>query len=466
MTSRTHPLTSALLVAATLAFALAAPSTTTAADAADPRPNIVLIISDDHGWPYYGFMGSTTVQTPHLDRLADSGTVFTETYNTSSRCRPSLRSILTGLHPHQFALRAGALARENRKRTGSRGQPIERMKTLPRLLSQAGYATFQAGKLWDGTHTQAGFTEGLTPTRAGATQAHPGAADLGRKTLDPVFSFLRAKRDAPFFLWFAPQLPHVPHDAPKKFRTPYKDAGWKGQALDYFASCTWSDEIIGQLLTFLDENDLRENTLVVYLSDNGWQHVDKGFPASGGAYGKGSMHELGVRTPMIFRWPDHIPAGRDVDTPASTVDLFPTLLDIGGVTTIPRDRSGTDLTATLLGGPAPAREDLVGGQFLHPDERRPKALRAFTGDAYFVVDGSWYYILYGGSLDAGRLFDRTTNPVTPTDVSKEHPERLAQYRERVLRWLDETHVGRHRLGWVPAVDAPYRKPRGARQKAQ
>lgn len=130
------------------------------------RPNIVLIISDDHGWPYYGFMGSEVVRTPQLDRLAAEGTVVPFTYNTSSLCAPSLRAVLTGLQPHQFALHAGATARDNRARTGERGSPIERMATLPRLLSKVGYATFERGSSGMGTTPNPASTKGppLPPT--------------------------------------------------------------------------------------------------------------------------------------------------------------------------------------------------------------------------------------------------------------------------------------------------------------
>lgn len=453
MTRRYRNLTDTALASVLVGLAVLVLSSS--APAAD-RPNIVLIISDDHGWPYYGFTGSDVVQTPQLDRLATEGTTFPHTFNTSSRCRPSLRSILTGLYPHQFALRSGAIARAHRRNTGDRGYPIEQMATLPRLLAKAGYATFQAGKLWDGTHLQVGFEDGMTRTAVVGPPSKDTAVTLGRETLEPVFSFLRRKRDEPFFLWFAPQLPHVPHDAPEKYRVPYEKAGWSGQALDYFAMCTWSDEIIGRLLTFLDERGLRDDTLVVYLSDNGWEHAKEGYPGNGGRNGKGSMHELGFRTPMIFRWPGHIPPARQIDAPVSTVDLFPTLLHLAGAGSVP-GRSGIDLGPTLRGGHAPERTQIIGAQFVRQDRRRPRDLRSFEGDAYYLRDEDWYYILYGGELRKGVLFDKRTDPDEQTDVSHLHPERVRRYREDVLSWLDEIGVGRRRLGWVPAAERNRRR---------
>ncbi len=420
--------------------------------AADERPNIVLIIGDDHGWPYYGFMGSELVRTPRLDRLAEGGTLFLNAYNTASLCRPSLRSILTGLYPHQFELHAGRLGRQNRKLTGSRGQPVERMETLPRVLARAGYATFQAGKLWDGTHQQSGFTDGMTGTPAVASNAYRRNAaglELGRKTLDPAFSWLRSNRDGPFFLWFGLQLPHVPHNAPAKFAAPYEGRGLSKGAVAYFANCSWEDDVVRRLLAFLDDEGLRENTLVVYLSDNGWEQPRSGpIARGGGRQGKNSMHEMGFRTPLIFSWPDHVRAGRRIDDPVSTVDLYPTLLGLAGVT-VPGGRNGIDLGPTLEGRTQPARTKMIGAQFTLADSRQRPAYKDFIGDAYYVRDGDWYYILWGGTRNGHVLFNKRDDPNEQTDVAHLHPERALAYREDVMSWLDEIGVGRRRLGWSP-----------------
>ena len=122
------------------------------------RPNIVLIIGDDHGYPDAGFMGSEIVKTPHLDRLAAGGTVFTTAWNTASTCRPSLLTLLTGLQPLQVDLWMQA----NRRvpLAFSAGEEIRQIETLPSLLARRGYRSFQAGKHWEGTFAQAGFTGG------------------------------------------------------------------------------------------------------------------------------------------------------------------------------------------------------------------------------------------------------------------------------------------------------------------
>ncbi|MDG2304395.1 MAG: sulfatase-like hydrolase/transferase [Candidatus Binatia bacterium] len=436
----------ALLTSATNAEAVSPEAT--------ERPNIVLILGDDHGWPYYGFMGSSIVETPNLDTLAKSGTLFPYTYNTASVCRPALRSILTGLYPQQYEIRATKIASRNRSTSGTRGEPMTEFATLPRVLAAAGYATFQAGKLWDGTYADSGFTGGMTATLQEASTHYTGnlaGKQLGRKTLDPVFEFLRAPREGPFFLWFAPQLPHAPHNAPAKFSDRYGEKDLVDGARRYYANCTWEDAVVGQLLDFLDSEDLRENTLIVYLSDNGWEQPPSRAVVThlGGRHGKTSMHELGFRTPLIFSWPGHLPGDRRVDDLVSTVDLFPTLVDFAGAKA-PSNLPGIDLGPIVRGRTDESpRERMIGGQFVTGDARLPAPFKKYSGDAYYLREGDWYYILWGGNLNRQKLFDKKADPEELTDVSLLHPERARAYRERVLDWLDETGIGRKRLGWTP-----------------
>ena len=110
------------------------------------RPNIILVIGDDHGWPYFGFMGDPVVETPHLDALASVSTWFPNGFVTASTCAPSLRTLLTGLHPIQWSAH-----RQRLRRAGvTVAERIRQFETLPRLLARNGYASFQGGKYWDG----------------------------------------------------------------------------------------------------------------------------------------------------------------------------------------------------------------------------------------------------------------------------------------------------------------------------
>ena len=188
-----------------IAIALYASAASLACDGGHAIPNIILIIGDDHGWPYFGFMGHPIVRTPHLDALAAESTLFPNGFTTASSCRASLMSLLTGLHPAQWDERVEALEREGASRRGQ--HVIANFVTLPRLLATRGYVSFQGGKYWEGTFRDGGFTHGtknsLEPAAPGAwerMQAAAGGAGLklGRSTMQPLWDFLDAHRGGPF----------------------------------------------------------------------------------------------------------------------------------------------------------------------------------------------------------------------------------------------------------------------------
>ena len=254
---------------------------------ASDRPNIVLLIGDDHGYGDFGFMGSPHAKTPNLDRLAAEGAVFPLTYTTASVCREAMLSLLTGVHPIQYEVRAQALRRTGV--TNLRGDLIRRFDTLPRLLAEHGYASFQAGKYHEGHFGGAGFTGGMVERRG---ESRDVAKRLVRETFDPVFAFLESPRDGPFFLWFAPVIPHLPHDPPAEFFALYEGDDLPPLAAAYLASVSWYDWSVGVLLERLEALGLREDTLVVYVADNGWETIGPGVAYEsmlGGARGKSTL---------------------------------------------------------------------------------------------------------------------------------------------------------------------------------
>ncbi len=411
------------------------------------RPNILLIIGDDHGYRDFGFMGHPIVQTPNLDSLARSGTVFTHAFNTSSECRRSLASLLTGLHPHQYNVRNAALADAGRN-VMPFGEIVHH-ETLPRLLGQQGYTTFQAGKLWEGTFAMAGFSHGTKDRHGRNWMEIVGGEGLriGRETMQPVWGFLD-EAETPFFIWFAPLLPHEPHDAPQRFVDLYADDALSPPALGYYAAISWFDAAVGQLMERLRADGLLDQTLVVYLSDNGWDQTPQGDRIPAGdvlkpeltARGKFSLYEQGFRTPLVFSWPGRIPAGVVRDDLVSSVDLFPTLLDFGGVA-VPPGRTGFDLRPTLEEGSVIPQRRVVGTldyAHVHMDHR-PDGYTAPDGlpeRGFFLRDEDWHYIAYEGTgIEA--LYDVRRDPDQTRDVSSLHPEVVARLRKQVEAWLDE-----------------------------
>jgi len=269
------------------------------------------------------------VRTPHLDALAEQGLVFPRGYVPTALCRPSLATLVTGLHPHQHRITGNDPPRGTDR--AALLSHIAALETLPELLGRAGYRSFQAGKWWEGSFADGGFGAGMShgdPARGGR-HGDDGLA-IGRDSMQPVFDFVDAcaEEGAPFFLWYAPFLPHTPHDPPGRILEAYLRPGLPEPVAKYRAMCAWFDETCGQLLEHLEARGLAEDTLVVFLVDNGWiQRPDsRGFaPRS-----KRTPYEGGVRTPVVLRWPSRIEPGRR-DTPVSSVDVPATILSACGV---------------------------------------------------------------------------------------------------------------------------------------
>jgi uncharacterized sulfatase len=228
-------------------------------------PNILLIISDDQAWSDYGFMGHPEIRTPNLDRLASEGLLFPYGYVPASLCRPSLATIITGLFPHQHRITGNDPARpaglnrkdpEYRKLNEQLINRVAQVPTLPRLLAQAGFLSFQSGKWWEGHYRRGGFTHGMTHGNPDQSGRHGDEGlKIGREGLRPIFDFIEQAEEKPFF---------------NRLLTKYLTANRPVELSRYYAMCEWFDETVGGLLTYLDVHGLEKDTLVLFVTDNGW----------------------------------------------------------------------------------------------------------------------------------------------------------------------------------------------------
>jgi uncharacterized sulfatase len=445
-----------------MAVVLAAtPCRMVAQDAADSRPskpNIVFIISDDQDYEHLGFMGNDFVHTPTLDRLARDGTVFTTAHLPMSRCHPTLASFLSGRWPHQSGVYFNYGARE-----------LSTENSLPNLLKDAGYATYVEGKHWDGDPRAMGFTHGRGKT----------ANTFVREGQRELFTFLDdVAGKQPVFVWWAPLIPHTPHNPPAKYQKLYDfkkmpvpeyvkqqsigtDSGgresWRKKEELSYAMEAWLDDGVTQLVEKLKAIDQLENTLFVFVIDNGWCN---------GLASKGSPFEKGLRTPIFFSMPGTIKGGQRFGGLVSTNDIYPTILDYAGVD-VPESAAGVSLRGVMEGTGDASREVLFGAMYpafaTKGDERPERDIYAL-----YARTQQWKYILYLQDVRKNRngdyfriqsivadyptraagdedLYDLASDPyeltnlnAAPARTAAEHRAIMKDLKAKALAWWKDT----------------------------
>jgi len=401
---------------------------TTCVHAAAPAPpNVVLIISDDQAWTDYGFMGHEAIRTPNLDRLATTGALFTRGYVPGSLCRCSLATLVTGLYPHQHAITSNDPPKGVDRHEMLRH--IEAAKTVPALLAKRGYISMQAGKWWEGNYRLGGFTHGMTygDPEHGGRHGDEGLK-IGREGMDPVFRFVDGAAGKPFFLWYAPLLPHEPHNPPEEILARYRAPGRSEFVARYWAMCEIFDATIGALMQHLEQQGLRENTLVLYVADNGWIQQE-----TSGGYGprsKRSPYDGGLRTPIILNWPGKIPVLRDEKTPVISLDLVPTILRACGAAGA-EGLPGIDLMP-LCQGAANPRPRIFGEVFAHTavDISRPEKNLLYR----WCLEGDWKLILPRSPAEPIELFNVSTDPFEHENLAPKEPARVETLRATIDAW--------------------------------
>ena len=413
-------------------------------------PNVVLIISDDQSWTDYGFMGHPDIKTPHLDKLAAESVVFRRGYVPTALCRPSLVTLVTGHYAHRHGVTGNDPSPKYAKRAGQvyndrRAQLIsylDKFDTVPELLGEKGYLSHQSGKWWEGNFKHGGFTHGMTRgfPQPGGRHGDDGLK-IGRTGMEPIESFIdtAVEKDKPFFIWYAPFLPHTPHNPPQRLLAKYSE-GRPTSIAKYYAMCDWFDETCGQLVNYIDKKGVRENTLIVYVTDNGWiQNPNRGGYAP---RSKQTPYEGGVRTPIMFSWPGTLkPADRQ--ELVSSIDLVPTILGSTGARK-PSDLPGLDLTENLKSGKAIDREAIYGESFAHDiaDIENPEASLLFR----WCIEGKWKLLLtYDGEVNRYKtthprtekrpqLFDLIADPSEEKNVAADNPKVVAKLAKQIADW--------------------------------
>ena len=427
------------------------------AGAAMPRPNVVLILADDMGWGDVAMNGCPDVATPHIDSIARQGVRLTQFYANAPECTPTRCALLTGRYQHRVgglecAIGVNNLGRYDEaewlQKKGELGLPVGEL-TLARLLRGGGYDTACFGKWHLGYMAKFGplrhgfdayfgilggnsdyFTHEEMGEGAGHSQLYEGERPVQRKGYltdlftDAAVDWLgRGRQGKPFFLYLPYTAPHTPIQDPEagEGAAPHRD-----RHRPTFAKMVERlDACVGRVLRQLETMGAAENTLLLFLSDNGGDPNGRNAPYRGL---KSSVFEGGIRVPCAMRWPGRIAAGGTVGQVSLTMDLLPTIAAATGVR-VPAGRrlDGIDLLPFVRDGRA-AVARTVFWRYKRGKARR-KAVR----------EGDWKYI-----DDSGKqyLFDLAGDEQEKWDLLAERPEVAARLRSLLARWEEDVRAPR------------------------
>lgn len=435
------------------------------------QPNIIFFLVDDMGWRDVGFMGSKYYATPNIDRLAAQGLRFNQAYSACAVCSPTRASIMTGKYPARLHITDWITGEGNKR--GARFNIPQWQQSLPvseeslaTALKKAGYATAIAGKWHLGNGASRpehhGFDTSIAVNQAGQPASYfapygkpgnpsrvPGLDEDGvgrpnayltdRLTQESqkfIVNHHAAHPDQPFFLYLAHYAVHAPlqgkPDLVAKYKKRTPDGGQKNPV--YGAMVDSVDQSLGALLATLDQLHLRENTLIVFTSDNGGAVH---FPATDNSplrKGKGYAYEGGDRVPLCMSWPGHIPAGEN-SKPVISADFYPTLLAAAGLKP-DHPIDGLDLAPlwNKKGSSQPSPIETRDALFWH----YPHYWHGTAVSPYSVVRvGDWKLIRFY-ETDRQELYDLKNDPGEHKDLSKEHPEQVKTLGARLDAWLKET----------------------------
>lgn len=410
------------------------------------RPNIIIIMTDDQGYNDVGFNGSKDIITPELDNLAKGGTTFSSAYVAHPFCGPSRAGLLTGRYPHEFGSQFNLPA--NSEKSVGEGIPLSE-KFISNTLQDAGYYTGIIGK-WHlgavegyepkdrGFNHFYGFLGGghnyfpndyvtkykqqvaagnkniweyLTPLQRNGVETEETEYLTDELSHDAVrFVTEASKKDKPFFLYLAYNAPHTPLEAKEEDMEKFSNI--KDKARRTYAAMVYAvDRGVGELVAVLKATNQYENTLIVFLSDNGGR-TDQGannFPLRGV---KGDTYEGGYRVPMFFHWPNQVPAGKKFDSPVTALDLYPTFAGLAKAT-IPKEKQldGKNIWNDVVKGANPRKGEMIFAM-RHRNGFSDVGVRMDEWKATKAYNSSWK--LYNINDDMGEK----------NDLSSKYPEQL------------------------------------------
>jgi arylsulfatase A-like enzyme len=441
---------------------------------AEKRPNVLLIITDDQGYGDLGVHGNDKIKTPNLDQLAGKSVEFTHFF-VSPVCAPTRASLMTGRYHYRTGVVDTYMGR-------AMMYPDE--VTIAEILGRAGYQTGIFGKWHLGDNypmrpIDQGFQEALVHKGGGIGQPsdppgnmyhdpilqYNGRARKYRGYCTDIFTeatirFIERNRYRAFFAYLSTNAPHTPLQIDDSYVKPYLNMGLDETTAKVYGMIANIDENIGRLFDALKELKVEENTIVIFLTDNGPQQPRY---TSGLRGRKGSVYEGGIRVPCFIRWPSRLKAGVKIDHIAAHIDLLPTLLEACGIST-PAGLlfDGRSLIPLMRKDGTAWPDRTLYFQWHRGDE--PEAYRdcAARGQRFKLINGK-------------ELYDMIADPGEQNDISQQHPEIVAEMRRGYEVWFRDVsgtrgyappriHIGSSHENPVILTRQDWRGPRAGWEK--
>lgn len=404
------------------------------------KPNLILILADDLGWADLGCYGNKFNETPHLDRLAGQGMRFTQFY-AGPVCSPTRANLQSGQDQARFGITQHIPG--HRRPFAKLADPVVplhlplEVETFAECLGKTGYRTGYFGKWHLGGDGFGPAQQGWQTAEEIKGNTQPPASKSGgtQRTAamltDKALAFIAANKDQPFLLQVSHAAVHIPLSTTPELLAKYQAKkpmpGYPSNPA-YAGLLEELDQSVGRIVEAVDRAGLADNTLILFLSDNGGLEHEQGGrvvtsnqPLRGE---KGSLYEGGIRIPAIARWPGKVPAGVECAVPAITMDLHPTFLELSGATAPKQPRDGVSLAALLKNPAAPLKRDTLFWHLPHYHHSTP---------ASAIRRGDWKLIEFfeDNSL---QLFNLRADPGETTDLAQREPARAKELQAVLAAW--------------------------------
>lgn len=413
-----------------------------------PKPNIILIMTDDQGYGELGCHGNKIIKTPNLDRLYSESIRFTD-FHVSPTCSPTRAALMTGKHEFRSGVTHTIYERERMSLKSI---------TIAQVLKTAGYTTGIFGKWHLGDEPQyqpdkRGFDEVFIHGGGGIGQTYPGSCGdaPNNNYFNPVIlhngKFVKTKgfctdvffeqainwiskvksKKQPFFCYLTPNAPHSPYICPEKYANMYKNYGLASNVVNYYGMISNIDENVGKLLERLRRWGLEKNTLVIFMTDNG--HPFRNIYNAGMRGTKGTPYQGGTRVPAFFRWKGVLPEGIDVKKLAAHIDIFPTLVEIAGARLAENLKLDGRSLVPLFRNPEASWDDRF--LFIHVG-RWDKGKAEESKYVNCAVRNSRFRF-----VNNSELYDIQNDPGETQNIIDKFPEVVQEMRKAYDRWWEE-----------------------------